>query len=280
MRFKIRLPLNPNSKFVKRIFSFYIHSSLHVSLAILSLTMMTYKLFDLSVDYNVVAFAFLSSVVGYNYTKYGKLLLKKRTSPELKAIQITTFACVIFTFWFFLKLQYAAQLLVLITGVFTLFYALSFFGHSNLRNLSGIKIYIVALCWVLTTLLLPLFQADFPVNSDVLVKGTQRFLLVIILILIFEIIDLKEDDPDLKTVPQTIGVKNTKILGISLLVLFFLLEFLLTNSRPSQFLINGVLAIVTILFTLFASRKRSKYYTGFWVESIPILWFLLVTAFR
>lgn len=272
--------MSSNSKFVKRIFNFYIRSSLHVSLAILSLTLMTYKLFDLRVDYSIVAFTFFSAVVGYNYTKYGQLLLKKRTSPELKAIQIVTFVSVLCTSWIFISLQNAAQLLVVVTGVFTLFYALSFFGHRNLRNSSGIKIYIVALCWVLTTLLLPLFQADFPINSDVLIKSTQRFLLVIILILIFEIIDLKEDAPNLKTVPQTIGVKRTKILGISLLVLFFLLEFLLTNYKISQFIINGVLAVITILFTLFASDKRSKYYTSFWVESIPILWFLMVVVFR
>ncbi len=265
---------------MKRIFNFYIRSSLHVSLAILSLTMMTYLLFDLKIDYNVVAFTFFSAVVGYNYTKYGQLLIQQKTSFELKAIQIITFISALCTSWIFISLQKPAKLLIVIAGVFTLLYAVSFFGHRNLRNSSGIKIYIVALCWVLTTLLLPLLQADFPINSDVLIKSIQRFLLVIILILIFEIIDLKEDAPNLKTVPQTIGVKRTKMLGISLLILFFLLEFLLTNYKISQFIINGVLAVITILFTIFASDKRSKYYTGFWVESIPILWFLMVVVFR
>src|SRR5690554_3392986 len=189
--------------------NFYIRSSLHVSLAVLSLTMMTYLLFDVKVDYDVLAFAFFSSIVGYNYTKYGKLLLKKGVSFELKVIQGLTFVAIFCTSWVFLSLQSAGQLLILITGILTVCYAVSFFGHRSLRNSSGIKIYVVALCWVLTTLLLPLLQADFPINSDVLVKSIQRFLLVIILILIFEIIDLKEDDPNLKTVPQTMGVKKT-----------------------------------------------------------------------
>lgn len=242
--------------------------------------MMTYVLFDLPVDYKVLIFVFFSSVVGYNYTKYDVLLLKKRVSSELKVIQTLTYTSTVFTLFTFLNLQTDAQILVLITGLLTILYAVSFFGHRSLRNSSGIKIYIVALCWVLTTLLLPLFQADFPINSDVLIKSIQRFLLVIILILIFEIIDLKEDDPNLKTVPQTIGIKRTKMLGISLLLLFFLMEFLLANYKISQLVINGVLAIITILFTVFASDKKSKYYTGFWVESIPILWFLLVAVFR
>src|SRR5690606_41349203 len=61
----------------------------------------------------------------------------------------------------------------------TLFYVFPLF---NFRSLSGVKIYIVALCWVIFTLLLPVFQAGFEVNSDVFLKCMQRFLLVIILI--------------------------------------------------------------------------------------------------
>ena len=41
----------------------------------------------------------------------------------------------------------------------------------------------------------------------------------------FEIIDLSNDDPHLKTVPQQIGVKRTKIVGLLLLLPFYLLEF-------------------------------------------------------
>jgi hypothetical protein len=46
------------------------------------------------------------------------------------------------------------------------------------------------------------------------------------LILIFEIVDLKWDDPHLKTVPQQIGVPQTKRVGVVLMVLFVLLNFI------------------------------------------------------
>lgn len=265
---------------MKKLFRLYIHSSVHVSIAVLSLTAMTYYLFNLPVDNKIMFFAFFSSVVGYNCAKYGEFLLKKDISKELNIIRVLSIVSAIIAFRLFLALRFSAQVLVLCTGVLTLLYGFSLFGGKNLRNLKGIKIYIVALCWVLITLFLPLFQSEFQINTDVWVKSVQRFLLVIILILIFEIIDLKEDEPSLKTLPQIIGVIKTKILGILLLIVFFGLEFLLSNYRISQLFINGILALTTILFTLFATENKSKYYTTFWVESIPILWFLLTVLFR
>jgi len=37
-----------------------------------------------------------------------------------------------------------------------------------------------------------------------------------------------------------------------------------------------IIAVITALFLAFANEKRSKYYTSFWVESVPIVWWLCV----
>ena len=87
---------------------------------------------------------------------------------------------------------------------------------------------------------------------------------------------LSNDDPHLKTVPQQIGVKRTKIVGLLLLLPFYLLEFFKNNFDKNQLIINLVLVILISFFMLFATEKRSKYYTSFWVESIPIVWWLLL----
>ncbi|MBC8643808.1 hypothetical protein H9W95_06520 [Flavobacterium lindanitolerans] len=144
-----------------------------------------------------------------------------------------------------------------------------FSSRKNIRNWSGVKIYIVALCWSGVTTLLPLINAGTEVFSDVILKFSQRFLLVISLILIFEIIDLKTDSPALGTVPQRIGVKKTKIVGLLLLVPLYFLEFLKSTIDTNQLFVNAILVIVTSLFMIFANENRSKYYTSFWVESIP-----------
>ncbi len=90
----------------------------------------------------------------------------------------------------------------------------------NARNWAGVKIYIVAFCWAGITLFLPIINADLPLSQDVWLKFCQRFLLVIILILIFEIIDIKHDDASLQTVPQKLGVQKTKWLNLLLLLPF------------------------------------------------------------
>ena len=237
-----------------------------------SLTVMTFFLLEISTDKNLLFFVFLSSVVGYNYAKHPDYFLKKIHLKKPKTVFWLSVFCVFGSVFFFFRLNTKAQTGVFIVGLLTLFYV---FPPFNFRSLSGIKIYIVALCWVISTLFLPIFQTEFQINTDVWLKSVQRFLLIIILILIFEIIDLKEDNPELKTVPQTIGVKNTKILGVMLLFLFYGLEFFVSSHKVSQFLPNGIFALIIILFLFFASEKRSKYYTTFWVESLPILWLLL-----
>ena len=127
------------------------------------------------------------------------------------------------------------------------------------------------MCWCLATVFLPALEGDFSLDVMVFVYGLQRFLLVFVLILIFEIVDLKDDDPLLQTVPQQIGVERTKKLGFGLLVLFLALDFLNGNfSLLSLFFI-----LVTALFLAFANEYRSKYYTLFWVEAIPIFGFVL-----
>jgi hypothetical protein len=137
----------------------------------------------------------------------------------------------------------------------------------------------VALCWVGVTLFLPIINNNLPFTNYVFLVAAQRFILIFVLILIFEIIDLRLDDPHLKTVPQQIGVVKTKRVGLTLMVLFVLLEFLSTDFRIEFFALKSALAITTILFLLFSNEKRSRYFASFWVESIPIFWWLFLLVF-
>jgi len=255
---------------------FYIRSSIHVSINVVFLTLITYYLLEISVDFSILLFVFSSTLVGYNYTKYTNFLLQKKTTYEFLIIQIVTFILLIFGICNFLFLNFKSQILAIIIAISTILYAITIFNGKNIRNQGGVKIYVVALCWVGATFFLPIFQAEYSMNFYILVSGLQRFLLVMVLILIFEIIDLKDDTPKLKTVPQTIGVKNTKIVSVLFLSIFFGLEFLFLGHKNTKILANSILSIIIFMFVVFASENRSKYYTTFWVEGIPILWFFLL----
>ncbi|WP_026704391.1 hypothetical protein [Flavobacterium soli] len=268
-------------KSIRQVFDFYLNGSIHVAIAVLSLVLMTNHMFRNPFDLPMAGFAFFGTIFGYNFIKYEDFFRNKRPLwMELKAIAVLSILSLLASAYFFFCLERVTQITAIIFFGLTFLYTVPVFSKKkNIRNWSGVKIYIVAICWSGVTTLLPLMNTGTDMFSDVILKCCQRFLLVIILILIFEIIDLRTDDPALETVPQKIGVKKTKVLGLILLIPFYFLEFFKTNFDTSQLFINAILVIVTTLFMLFANEKRSKYYTSFWVESIPVFWLFMLWIF-
>lgn len=267
---------------LKKLLDFYINGSIHVAFAVFALVQMTFHFFHIPYDNPMAMFAFLGTIVGYNFVKYDALARSKKLtmSRQLKAIVLLSVLAFAGTIYYFFLLKRQTQLLAFGFLLLTLLYTLPFFPKlGNARNWAGVKIYIVAFCWAGITLFLPIFNADLPLSQDVFLKFFQRFLLVIILIMIFEIIDLKNDDLSLKTVPQRLGVYRTKMLNLFLLIPFYCLEFFKSDFQIIQLWINLILIAVIALFTVFSSPKRSDYYTSFWVESIPVFWWILVLVF-
>ncbi len=263
---------------LKRAFDVYLHGSMHVALAVAALVLMTNHMFNIPLNWPMLIFAYCGTMFSYNFMKYESLYrFKKVISRRVKLITGLSIIAFISAAVSFFMLEKTTRITAAIFFGLTALYTVPIFPkRPNLRNLSGIKVYIVAFCWAGVTTLLPLINADVAISTDVILKFCQRFLLVLILILIFEIIDLSEDDPMLRTVPQIIGVKMTKWLNILLLVPFYFLEFFKSKVDPMQLLVNIVLVISLILFTVFATPNRSKYYTLLWVESIPIFWLGLI----
>jgi hypothetical protein len=233
--------------------------------------------FNISKDFVTAYFAFFGTIVGYNFVKYISFLFEKESKIRLNLkviIGISIIALLAVGFYFF-QLQRITQLISFVVLVLTLLYAVPFFpNRNNARNWAGVKIYIVALCWVGVTIVLPVLNAEMAFTVDFYLQCLQRFILIFVLILIFEIIDLSKDDPHLQTVPQQIGVKNTKTLGFALLMVYWLLEILNSNFQSAVYQLPVIFAAAIAL--AFANEERTKYYTSFWVESIPVLWWLLL----
>lgn len=273
-------------RILKKIFDFYLDGSIHVALSCFSLVQITQLYFNIPKDLLIANFAFFGTIVSYNFVKYESFVRTKKDQIRIKfkAIFVLFFLSLIAAGLCFFQLERITQIISISFLLLTLLYALPFFPNKkNVRNWAGIKIYIVALCWVGVTVALPVLNASISITPFFFLIGIQQFILIFVLILIFEIIDLAQDDPHLQTVPQQIGLKQTKILGYVLVVIFCVLAFFARNinSEFSFFplLLIFVIAIVTALFLAFANEKRSKYYTSFWVESVPILWWLMLVFF-
>ena len=131
--------------------------------------------------------------------------------------------------------------------------------------------FLVALSWTLVTFLLPVVALEMTITEIVVLQVIQRFVLIYALMCIFEIIDLQFDTVALQTLPQRLGVTKTKKLGYFLLLVFIGIDGVIQNEI---LLLNLFFILVIAGFLYFSNEKRSKYYASFWVESIPIFWWL------
>ena len=148
-----------------------------------------------------------------------------------------------------------------------------------MRNIGGLKVFLIAIVWCGVTVFIPIINNDSVIDINVVLTGVQRFLFAIMLMLPFEIRDLQFDSLKLYTIPQRLGLTGTKGLGITLGLVMFSLEFLKSERLFTSVLILLGIDILTVLLIVFSKENQGKYFSSFWVEGIPILWFFLILIF-
>lgn len=275
-------------KRVKPLFDFYINGSIHVALAVFSMTYVTMLELHLPADWPLFCFVFFSTITGYNFVKYFGMAKfhHRRLARWLKVIQVFSLVCFLLMLWFMWQLKPKTIVYIAVFGVVTFLYAIPFLPkryfvdqQKNLRNIGGLKVYVIAMVWAGVTVLLPVLDKNGVFSWDVWLTSIQRFLLVMLLMLPFEIRDLKYDSLKLATIPQKIGIKNTKIMGVLVGMVFLILEFLKDELSQKLMVLTLTVTLITLLFIVFADKKRSDYYSSFWVESVPIVWLVLHLVF-
>lgn len=273
---------------IKKLFDFYLNSSIHVALAVYALSWITLLEFDLPYDENVLYFIFYATITGYNFVKYFGVAKfhHRRLATWLKIIQIFSLLCFLLLCYYAYHLEQTTLIYLAVFGLVTFFYAIPFLPRSllidsnqNLRSISGLKIYIIALVWAGVTVFIPLLNNKYNIDLDVVLTAVQRFILVIVLMLPFEIRDMRYDSVKLSTIPQRIGVKQTKIIGVLLLLAFFFLEYFKNVIDAERLICLLIVTITTVMLLLFSKENQNKYYSAFWVESLPIWWLVILLVF-
>jgi len=284
-------------KSVNNILDFLINASVWVAVAVTALVGVTYLNLEIAISNSLLWFVFFGTIFGYNFIKYFEKeqvddlknnkanfgvksvfqQFKGLTIQEKLTFQLSVISVLICVVLFF-KLEIKTQLALLIPLVLTFCYAVSL-GYKTLRNISGIKIYIVAFVWAYVGGGLPVVESEIELSVDVWILLFQRFVFVVVLILPFDIRDLSVDDKELGTLPQKIGVRNTKFYGLLLLLLFFFLEFFKDELVTINLIVIPLIFLITLLFLVLSKEKQSKYYSSFFVEAIPIVWLILLMVF-
>ncbi|WP_428234701.1 hypothetical protein [Gracilimonas sp.] len=262
-------------KFLRSIFDFYLQSSIHVGLAVMALAALSVMQFGFVPEPTLLLFIWLGTICGYNFVKYAGISNRHHLEITKNVLLIR-----IFTVGCFAGLLYFGRLLPAhiwyttgVVGVLTALYTIPFFRQKNLRSFKGAKVFVIAAVWVGFTVVLPLQYHYMSFLSErVLLQSAEIFLFVIVLMLPFEIRDLKYDMPHLVTIPQMMGVQKTKWLGTALLgviaILIYLQKYVYASYVPVNF---GVLGLL-LMAVWFSRENQGRYYASFWVESIPIVW--------
>ncbi|QVY67240.1 hypothetical protein [Polaribacter sp. Q13] len=270
-------------RFLKLMFDFYINASIHVAFSVYAFLRITEIYLELPYNGNLNYFIFFGTITGYNFVKYAGMakLHHRSLTKGLKNIQIFSFFCFLALCYFVVQISVETLYYTIPFCLLTVLYAVPFLSgfDKNLREVSYLKIIVVALVWAGFTVLIPLIAVGKEITLNVMLLMLQRFLIVVILILPFDIRDIMYDAISLQTIPKKIGIEKTKKLGLMLLVFSLVLEYLISSVSmvKTPFMIFFFLLII---FLMRARTAQSKYYSSFFVESLPIVWWLLLLGFH
>lgn len=266
-------------KFLKRLFDFYLDASIHVALAVFALLQINALLFEIPLGNHLSFFVFFGTLVCYNFVKYGVeankyILVSNRYHKNIQFFSLISFVFCVYHAYF---LSWDSWLIIVLLMVLTGFYALPVLPQAkNLRSLGVLKVFLVAIVWSGITVVLPYAEIGKTFVWDDGVEILQRILLVLVLLIPFEIRDLAYDKPELRTLPQRIGVARTKILGSFFVLFFFFLTFLKDEITTLELTAKGILFLILGGLMFVTKRNQSKYFASFWVEAIPIFWCLVI----
>ena len=261
---------------LKKIADFYIFSNIHVGIATFCLVKLT--LVPLEISHHLTAwFVFFSTLFSYNLIRFIRLenitgWYKEWLQKNQITLKILMLLSVIGIIFFGTQLNTRAILVLIPFGIATFLYATPL-KQLQFRNISVLKLFLIAFSWAGVTVVFPIIQNDLILTEIDYITFMLRFLFVIAITIPFDIRDIHLDAKNLKTIPQLVGVKKAKQISILSFIIFII--GLLFTSTLINFLVPFIVAILGIILILKLNFTKNKYNTAFYIEALPIIWWLL-----
>lgn len=280
------------------IIDFLLFSNIFISICAAAQGLVTYHLLKLKPNIYILAFLFLSTLVIYNLSM---LLAKPKDQANSKFKRVrwifehhrftvsTTLISVLALIpigLFYLSLD--AKILMFFTGIVACAYNFPFLILNNrkigLRNLPGIKLFLIALVWSVSSVLLPIVEAE----STLLIKisftetfllTAKRFLFIAAITIPFDIRDLFQDKLyELKTIPVMLGEKGAYLFCQILLALYIILLVIFTKQINSDVIGLSLTMFLTGWLIFKANIKKNEYYYFFFLDGTMLLQYLILIA--
>jgi 4-hydroxybenzoate polyprenyltransferase len=281
------------------ILDFLLFSNLFIAVCAVAQGLITYHLLKVPADKYVLAFIFFATIGLYNFS----MLLSKPKKPEnspfkrvrwifshhrmIISITLISLLCLVPLFLLYLSIE--SKLLMLFTGLVAVGYNIPFLTLNNqnigLRNIPGIKLFLIAMVWAVSCVLLPIMELQHSnqlniAPGDTLLLVFKRFLFVAAITVPFDIRDLFQDKLyALKTIPVMLGEKRAYIF-CQFLLLGYLLLLLLFRQATYPDIAAVVVNLAVTGWLIFKSNiKKNEYYYFFYLDGTMLLQYLLLLLF-
>ncbi len=183
-------------------------------------------------------------------------------------------------------LNTSSKILLISLALVSVAYSLPIFTihdkHFGLRNIPGVKLFLIAAVWSLSCVLLPILELESSIEASVTMNDSilliaKRFLFIAAITVPFDIRDLFQDKTnELKTIPVILGERKALLICQGLLVIYLVLLFLFTKSIDGNFL-GLMLTIILSGWLIFKSKwQKNEYYYFFYLDGTMIVQFLIL----
>jgi 4-hydroxybenzoate polyprenyltransferase len=287
-------------KLLQPAFDFLLFSNVFMSLCAVAQGLLTFYLIGSKPIYPALGLLFTSTLGIYNFS----ILISKPKHPEKSPYRrirwffshyrlMVTFTIVslLSLIPLFFLITTASKILLIFLAVLSFGYGLPLFtiGEQKfgLRNIPGLKLFMITLVWTMSCVLLPILESQATHLATISMRDTtiliaKRFLFICALAIPFDIRDLFEDKQlGLKTIPVAWGEKNAYLFCQVLLAGYVVLLFLFRNNGFSTDFWALTLSVVLTGWLIFKSKwEKNEYYYFFYMDGVLILQYLIVIAFN
>ena len=286
------------NKYLWQTLDFLLYSNIFIALCAVSQGMVTYWLIQAKPEPYVLGLLFCSTLALYNFS----VLLSKPERPENSRFQrvrwifshyrlmitltiISAIAIIPLSFF----LNTSSKILLIGLGLLSISYNLPIFlietKRFSLRNIPGVKLFIIAMVWAASCVLLPILtieatnSATITLNETILLFSMHFFFIAAISVS-FDIRDIFQDKSnELKTLPVIFGEKNSLLICQVLLATYLLLLFNFTEKIDGNFFALSLTIFISGWLILKSKWKKNEYYYFLFLDGTMILQLIMLLIF-
>ncbi|HEY1062507.1 MAG TPA: hypothetical protein VGE44_12515 [Daejeonella sp.] len=283
------------NKYLRQSIDLLLFSNIFIALCAVAQGLVTYQLLKVKPDMYVLGLLFSSTLALYNFS----IVLSKPKNPEnsksarvrwifshyrlmITISIISAFSIIPLS----LFLSTSSKILLFTLALISVAYNLPLFTiHDKkfgLRNIPGIKLFLIASVWALSCVLLPILemesnQAISVTLNDTILLITKRFLFIAAITVPFDIRDIYQDKfYELKTIPVLFGERWALFICQGLLGAYIILLVLFTEHFDANFFGLSLTIILTGWLIFKSKWKKNEYYYFLYLDGTMILQFFML----